>query len=132
MPRKISGSEISTIEPSMVAISIPSVVFDSVDHLPLYGSVSGSPATAAASTCGCWRRWSLIAPHLPPQPAPAPQARRALGSPLRSAPPHPPPPRAIAERVKQRRPPGALIRPVPVSQRSPLGSRREPDYPPVF
>ena len=52
MPRKISGSEISTIEASMVAISIPSVVFDSVDHRPLYGSVSGCPAWAGAGVPG--------------------------------------------------------------------------------
>src|SRR5579875_833002 len=40
MPRKMSGSEISTIEASIVAISTPRVVFDSVDHLPLYGSAA--------------------------------------------------------------------------------------------
>jgi hypothetical protein len=35
MPLKMSGSEIRTIEASMVAISTPRVVLDRVDHLPL-------------------------------------------------------------------------------------------------
>ena len=33
MPRKIAGSEMSTIEEFIVAISTPSVVFDSAIHL---------------------------------------------------------------------------------------------------
>jgi hypothetical protein len=33
MPRKIAGSEISTIEALMVASSVPSVVLDSTIHL---------------------------------------------------------------------------------------------------
>jgi hypothetical protein len=33
MPRKIAGSEISTIEELIVATSIPSVVFDNATHL---------------------------------------------------------------------------------------------------
>ncbi len=33
MPRKIAGSEIKMIEELMVAISMPSVVFDSATHL---------------------------------------------------------------------------------------------------
>ncbi len=33
MPRKMSGSAISTIEELIVAISMPSVVFDSAIHL---------------------------------------------------------------------------------------------------
>ena len=32
-PRKISGNAINTIEPSIVAINTPSVVFDSAIHL---------------------------------------------------------------------------------------------------
>ncbi len=33
MPRKMAGSEISTIEALMVASSVPSVVLDSTIHL---------------------------------------------------------------------------------------------------
>ncbi len=33
IPRKMSGSEISTMEPSIVAISIPSVEMNSAVHL---------------------------------------------------------------------------------------------------
>ena len=33
MPRKIAGSEMITIEPSSVAMNIPSVVLDSATHL---------------------------------------------------------------------------------------------------
>ena len=33
MPRKIAGSEMSTIEALIVAISMPSVVLDSATHL---------------------------------------------------------------------------------------------------
>ena len=33
MPRKIAGSEMITIEALIVAISTPSVVFDSATHL---------------------------------------------------------------------------------------------------
>ena len=33
MPRKIAGSEISTIDESSVAMNMPSVVFDSAVHL---------------------------------------------------------------------------------------------------
>lgn len=33
MPRKMAGREMITIEASMVAISTPSVVFDSATHL---------------------------------------------------------------------------------------------------
>ena len=33
MPRKMAGSEMITIDPSIAAISTPSVVFDSATHL---------------------------------------------------------------------------------------------------
>jgi len=33
MPRKIAGREMITIEPLMVAMSMPSVVLDSATHL---------------------------------------------------------------------------------------------------
>ncbi len=33
MPRKMSGSEMSTMDPSMVAISMPSVEMNSAVHL---------------------------------------------------------------------------------------------------
>ena len=40
----MSGREINTIDASIVAINIPRVVFDSVDHFPLYGSTIVSRA----------------------------------------------------------------------------------------
>src|ERR1022692_668730 len=48
MPRKMSGRAISMIEMSMVAIVMPSVVFDRTTHLYLSGRVAPGPASPPA------------------------------------------------------------------------------------
>src|SRR6266487_1203596 len=75
---KMSGREISTIEASMVAISTPRVVFDRVDHLPLYGSAVQFPgeAGAGARTCPLPDNVTEPPPPSPPDWRASDRARR--------------------------------------------------------
>ena len=54
MPRKMSGSAISRIDPLIVAISMPSVVFDSATHL--YSSLIPIPRVEADVNVNCSQR----------------------------------------------------------------------------
>ena len=63
MPRKMSGSAISTIEPSMVAISMPSVVMNSAIHC--WRSVVLVPVRARPVTTGAAVAVLLAMPLLP-------------------------------------------------------------------
>jgi len=50
MPRKIAGSAMITIEPSIALISTPSVVLDSATHLYRSPRTTGGPSNSVTDT----------------------------------------------------------------------------------